>query len=138
MRETAKIEEVPLVILPPVTWRQKLVEWSTYAFRASMLVFVLTSITWMVKDYGSKKYLFRDLEVQQKVDDWRWWFVDKDRGRIYVTVCQDYDPPQFSKGQVLTYAVFIDEGKCWSLNPNKHAGYFILRDNKGVPLERAN
>lgn len=114
--------------------RYRVWEMAERVFRIALIVFIATAVIWLHKYYGSSLQKFSNIRVQ-KVDDYRYWFTKPDGTKFYVSVCRDYEAPQFDTGMTLSYAVFLDEGKCWSLNPNKNAGYFIWRDEKGAPFD---
>lgn len=75
---------------------------------------------------GSNIYQFSNVQVH-KIDDYSFTMKPETQPEFYVAVCRDYIKPQFSTGMTLTKVIFVDEGHCWSLNPNKHAGYYIKR-----------
>jgi len=68
-----------------------------------------------------------------------WQKVDKDnnlipdtpthRTRFTNDICPDYISPadDFKVGTILDQMIHTDEGSCWSLNPDKHCGYFKRR-----------
>lgn len=114
--------------------RYRVWEMAERVFRVALIVFIATAVIWLHKYYGSTFQKFNNIRVQ-KVNDYQYWFTKPDGTKFYVSVCRDYDAPRFDTGMTLAYAVFLDEGKCWSLNPNKNAGYFIWRDEKGVPYD---
>lgn len=77
-------------------------------------------------------YEFHDAKVEQTAP-FKYWLTLPDGTRVHALVCDDYvHPPMFSTGMTLARVIFADFGKCWSVNPNYHAGYFILRNEKGV------
>ena len=78
-------------------------------------------------------YEFRDVRVE-KTAPFEYWITPKGGTRFHTTVCRDYYEPAFMNGMILNRVIFADQGKCWSLDPNKHAGYFIMRDNYGRPI----
>lgn len=80
-----------------------------------------------------RTYTFTNLYVKQQTGDLEFWFVPEHADAFHTTLCPDY-PITFKSGMTLGKAVFLDEGQCWSLNPNKHAGYYILRDTNGKPI----
>jgi hypothetical protein len=83
---------------------------------------------------GSNLYTFYDAQVEQ-TDAFKYFLTLPDTTKIRVVVCDDYaHPPMFTTGMMLSKVIFADEGSCWSVNPNKHAGYFIRRDDRGVPV----
>jgi hypothetical protein len=50
-------------------------------------------------------------------------------------ICQDYPSPQddFKEGIILWKLIHTVENGCWSLNPEKHAGYYKRRDRQKQP-----
>lgn len=77
---------------------------------------------------------FHNVHVLQTGDN-EFWFVPEQGKAFHTTVCKDY-PITFKSGMTLSDVTFKDEGACWSLNPNKHAGYYIERDEHGQPILR--
>jgi hypothetical protein len=51
-------------------------------------------------------------------------------------ICKDFVSPEkdFPLGIILNKVIHTDEGNCWSLNPDKHAGYFKRRDADRNPM----
>jgi hypothetical protein len=51
-------------------------------------------------------------------------------------ICPDYTSPEedFKIGTILNSMTHTDEGKCWSLHPDKHAGFFKRRDSSKNPI----
>lgn len=47
-------------------------------------------------------------------------------------ICTDYETPEidFRVGTILNRLIHTDEPGCWSLNPDKHCGWFKRRDEK--------
>ncbi len=85
-------------------------------------------------------YEFRDVRVERTAP-YEYWITPRSGGtRFHTTVCRDYFEPQFMNGMILNRVIFADQGTCWSLDPNKHAGYFIQRGKDGRPIieETAN
>jgi hypothetical protein len=93
---------------------------------------VMMGVLWMVlaaasvwtEVRGSNIYEFHNVQVQ-KINDWSFNMKPALQPEFYVPVCRDYLKPQFDTGMTLSRVIFVDEGHCWSLNPNKHAGYYI-------------
>ena len=78
-------------------------------------------------------YEFRNVSVS-KTAPFEYWLMDEKGKRFHATVCRDYYEPGFDTGMVLVKVIFVDQGNCWSLDPNKHAGYFIARREDGRPI----
>jgi hypothetical protein len=78
-------------------------------------------------------YEFHDVGVQ-KTAPFEYWLIPRKAPRFHTTVCRDYQEPAFKTGMRLQKAIFIDMGNCWSLDPNKHAGYYIERGEDGKPI----
>lgn len=60
---------------------------------------------------------------------------------FWIDVCRDFAPPDFDEGLILTRLIYVveqDNDRCWSLNPDNHAGYFKLRDNNGRPIHTSS
>jgi hypothetical protein len=51
-------------------------------------------------------------------------------------ICQDHAPPgnDFKPGTILRELIHTEEGTCWSLNPDKHAGFYKRRDANKNPI----
>jgi len=100
-----------------------------------LLAFVIAGASTWKEARGQTLYTFYDAQVEQTAP-FRYFLTLPDTTRIRAVVCDDYaHPPMFTSGMVLSKVIFEDEGNCWSVNPNKHAGYFIRRDDLGVPIQ---
>jgi len=51
-------------------------------------------------------------------------------------ICHDYAAPgdDFRQGLILKKLIHTEEGGCWSLNPDKHCGFYKLRDPEAKPI----
>jgi hypothetical protein len=74
--------------------------------------------------------------VIRVVNPYRFTFQHVDRNSLDLVgdaftedICHDYAPPgdDFREGLILKKVIHTEEG-CWSLNPDKHCGFFKLRD----------
>jgi hypothetical protein len=100
---------------------------------AMLLLWVaIASISVWTEANGSNIYEFKEVKVE-KLGEFHYEMKPAQQPEFYVTVCRDYSEPQFTSGMTLSEVIFADEGRCWSLNPNKHAGYYIQRDRNGNP-----
>lgn len=84
----------------------------------------------------SMLYSYNNVRVE-KTAPFEYWMYPEGKPRFHTTVCRDYFEPGFDTGMTLGRVIFSDQGSCWSLDPNKHAGYWIKRGQDGRP-ERAN
>ena len=70
----------------------------------------------------------------EKTAPFEYWLQPEGRVRFHTTVCRDYYEPGFDTGMTLNRVIFVDRGNCWSLDPNKSAGYWIKRGKDGRPI----
>lgn len=77
-------------------------------------------------------YDFQNVYVE-KTAPFEYWMQPEGKPRFHTTVCRDYYEPALSTGMTLNRIIFLDQGSCWSLDPNKHAGYWIKRGQDGRP-----
>lgn len=85
--------------------------------------------------------------VTDVIGPYRFTFQHVDRSNHLVghefteDICRDYDSPgeDFRQGTILDELIHTDEKKadgtqCWSLNPDKHCGWFKRRDSRKNPV----
>lgn len=69
----------------------------------------------------------------QKVDEFNHVIPDTplNHTRFTSDICRDYASPvdDFTIGTILNKMIHTSENSCWSLNPDKHCGYFKRRIN---------
>lgn len=83
-------------------------------------------------------YDYHNVRVE-KTAPFEYWLTPEGKPRFHTTICRDYMEPGFGSGMVLSRVILLDKGSCWSLDPNKHAGYWIERGQDGRPIiETAN
>lgn len=100
---------------------------STYwpiAFAVMCCAIFAYSITGVVRAREAHLYTFNDVSVVSVVGD-TFIFHPANQREFRTRICGDYDIPPFKVGHVLSSITFYDENTCWSLDPNKHAGYYF-------------
>lgn len=74
----------------------------------------------------------------ERNDAWRYEFLDASGTRFYQDICKDYLKPEFDSGLVINRMIYLDlddlGAGCWSLDPDKHAGYYKERTEDGKPV----
>ena len=103
----------------------------------AVVLFTLTYINNAVQNVyisRSKIYTFHDVKVLRAYDNDTYAFQNSNGEVTVANICGDYIPPDFVPGLRLRELIVKDEGDCWSLDPNKHAGYFKMRDINGQPI----
>ena len=101
---------------------------------AVLVLLLLVTVGWQ-SAHHLRTFEYTNLYVQQQTGDLEFWFAPEHADAFHTTICSDY-PITFTQGMILRKVIFLDEGKCWSLDPNKHAGYYILRGQDGRPITR--
>jgi hypothetical protein len=83
----------------------------------------------------------RDLVVMHVWSPYRYTWQHVQDGKLIGLpfthdICEDFESPSsdFIQGIILTRMIYVDEGSCWSLNPDKHAGFYKLRDDGSKPI----
>jgi hypothetical protein len=98
-----------------------------------ILAFMIAVTSLYQEAKGITRYYYENAKVQ-KVGDARFWITPSGQSPIYVTVCRDYQLPPWQTGWTLTKVWFVDEGNCWSRDPNKGGGFYALRRENGEPI----
>lgn len=100
-----------------------------------IVVFILGVCSgWVLKSQveHSRLVTLENVYVDRKLDDWNYWLIPDNGRRFLMVVCRDYAPPDFVQGNTLTWLRYYDDAPvCRSLNPNKHAGYYLRRALNG-------
>lgn len=110
-----------------------------------VVVFLLSIITWRVFTLESPYFIYEGVRVDKIQDEGYRLLLSKIDGspidhdghkQIWRNVCHDYLVPNVVEGSWLRKIIFVDEGTCLTLNPNKHAGYFTFGDEYGNDIVR--
>jgi hypothetical protein len=105
-------------------------------------VVIAALLTYAVFNKPHPVFIEHDVAVVKVINPYRFTFQPVDERNHLVgeefteDICRDYYPPgeDFRAGTILRELIHTEEGTCWSLNPDKHAGFYKRRDKDKNPI----
>ena len=109
---------------PSRRWRSN--GWAGYwpiAFALACCVLLGSTAAGFIHNNESRLYRFNEATIVETIGDDGFILQPINAESVHVRVCHDYPLPPFRRGLVLRDIIFYDMSECWSLDPEKHAGY---------------